>query len=373
MRFDEVIGHKELKEKLKQNIASGRISHATLFAGNIGSGVLPMAMAYAAEVMIKHSENPEIARQNCDKLIHADIHFTYPVTTTPRVQRDPVADSYITEFRQAYLRNPYLSVMEWMNALGAEKKNPLINVHEASAISKTVSLKAYEGGYKVVLIWLPEYLNTQATNKLLKLLEEPPAKTLFAIASERPEELLPTFISRVQMIHVPPIKQDVLKTKLQDSHQLSEAEAASISLVADGSYTQALQLLDESGGAQFKSDFRDWMRLLYAKKIYEIIPFTERIARESRPKQTLFLAYGLHIFRECLIMNYGSESLLRLDKTEKDFVEKFAPFINAANALQMVQEFEQAAADIGRNANGKILFLDLSLKAMKLIRVKPAA
>jgi DNA polymerase-3 subunit delta' len=373
MRFEEVIGHEELKEQLKKNIASGRISHATLFAGNIGSGILPLAMAYAAEVMSQHSENPEIARQNCDKLIHADMHFTYPVTTTQKVSKEPTSDHYVTEFRQAYLQNPYLSLLDWLNALGAEKKNPMINVYEASVISKTISLKSYEGGYKVIVIWLPEYLNASATNKLLKILEEPPAKTLFAIASEKPEELLPTFISRVQMVHVPPIRQEDLKAKLQESHGLEEAEAASIALVADGSYTQALELISESRGAQFKTDFRDWMRMLYAKKIYDIIPFTERLARESRPKQTLFLAYGLHIFRECLIMNYGSESLLRLDKTETDFVGKFAPFINAANALHMVQEFEQAAVDIGRNANGKILFLDLSLKVMKLIRVKPAA
>ena len=245
-------------------------------------------------------------------------------------------------------------------------------MHEAASINRQLQLKAYEGGYKVMAIWLPERMNQQAANKLLKLLEEPPAKTVFVLACEQPDLLLPTIISRVQIVRLSPLPTDILVNKIIENYQLTEEEANSIATLAEGSYTNAIHTIDAPEGEEtFKNIFQDWMRFLYSKKIYEILSFTEQISKYSREQQKLFLAYGLHIFRECLIMNYGAESLQRLNDSERQFVNKFAPFINSANAMQMVHEFEETVTHIDRNANARIIFLDLSLRAMKLIRVKP--
>ncbi len=374
MRFEDVIGHDSIKTQLKQGITSGRISHAVMFTGITGTGILPMALAYASELIVHHSENKEAARNNCDKLIHADLHLSYPVNTTKQVTKDPKALDFIHSFREAFLANPYLSVNDWLEHLGIERKSALINVHEAASINRQLQLKAYEGGYKVMAIWLPERMNQQAANKLLKLLEEPPAKTVFVLACEQPDLLLPTIISRVQIVRLPPLPTNLLAEKIAIHYQLGAEEANSIATLAEGSYTNAIHTIDAPEGEEtFKNLFQDWMRFLYAKKIYDILSFTEQISKYSREQQKLFLAYGLHIFRECLIMNYGTDSLQRLNDSERQFVNKFAPFINSANAMQMVHEFEETVTHIDRNANARIIFLDLSLRAMKLIRVKPTA
>jgi len=374
MRFDDVIGHETIKNQLKQSISSGRISHATMFTGITGTGILPMALAYASELIVHHAENKEASRNNCDKLIHADLHLSYPVNTTKQVSKDPKALDFIHSFREAFLSNPYLSINDWLEHLGIERKSALINVHEAASINKQLQLKAYEGGYKVMVMWLPERMNQQAANKLLKLLEEPPAKTVFVLAAEQPDLLLPTIISRVQIIRMPPLPTELLKQTIISNYELGEEEAASVAALAEGSLTNAIHTIQAPEGEEtFKALFQDWMRYLYAKKIYDILHFTDQISKYSREQQKLFLAYGLHIFRECLIMNYAYDSLQKLDASEGQFVNKFAPFINSANAIQMVHEFEETVLHIDRNANAKILFLDLSLRAMKLIRVKPTA
>lgn len=374
MRLEDVIGHDSIKKHLRDAIESGRISHAVMFTGATGSGILPLAIAYASELIVHHSSNQEAARIKTDKLIHADLHLSYPVNTNQRVKKDPKSGDYIAEFRELFTSNPYMNLFEWLQYLGIENKQGIINVHQAAEVNRELSLKAFEGGYKVMVIWMPERLHLSAANKLLKILEEPPEKTVFVLASEQPDLLLPTIISRTQIIRVPPLDESIIKDVLIQKHGLNQELASSVALLSEGSYSTALQTLEQSEEElQFKSAFQDWMRMLYSKKIYEVLKFVEEIARFGRERQKQFIAYGLHIFRECLMMNYGSADLMRLDESEKKFVNNFAPFVNAANAMQMVHEFEEASFHVERNANPKILFLDLSLRIMKLIRVKPNA
>lgn len=374
MRLEDVIGHKALKEHLLQGIRDNRVSHALLFTGAVGSGTFPLALAYASEVLVHSSQNPDSSRLKCDKLIHPDLHFTVPVNTNGRVKEKPKTPDFLEEWREAFLANPYLSLFDWLSFLGIENKQGIINVYQASVIMRTLALKSFESGYKVMVIWMPERMNGSTANKLLKLLEEPPAQTLFVLVSEQPEQLLPTILSRTQIIRVPPLTQVELQEALVARHGLSTEQASQVALLADGDYNQARHALDsDEDEVYFQTHFQRWMRLLYSKKVYELLDFVDEAARMGRERQKRFFQYGLHLFRECLIHQYGTDSLKRLTGEEAAFVERFAPFVNAANAVLLVDAFEKAAYHIERNANAKILFLDLSFKVMKMLRMTPAA
>lgn len=372
MLFEDVIGQEEVKKHLIQTVEEGRISHAQLFVGPEGSGTLPLAIAYARYVINHASPDVDAANLKVDKLVHPDLHFCYPVNTTTRVKSKPVSANFIAEWRQAILENPYTNLFQWLNHLGIENKQGLINVEQSMEILKTLSLKAFESEFKIMIIWMAEKMNNQTANKLLKIIEEPPEKTLFILVAENYDMILPTILSRTQLVKVPPIKKDDLKQALISKHGLPEETAASVAHLSSGNYLEALRLIKSSDQENFnQAQFIAWMRLCFSKKYFEILDWVEVMAKSGREKQKNFLSYGLHIFRESLMKNFGGEELVRLEGTEKGFVEKFAPFVNQANCLQMVELFEKSIYHIERNANPKILFLDVSLKMLKLLRVKP--
>lgn len=372
MHFDSVVGQQEIKNKLKHAIANGRISHAVLISGKTGYGILPLGMAYANEVLCHYAQDGQSARVKCDKLVHPDLHLFFPVNSTDSVKDKPVPAHFLAEFRSAFIENPYINLYQWLSYLGIENKQGLLSVYAAAEINQALALKSYEGGYKIVLIWMPERLNIAAANKLLKILEEPPEKSLFVLVSEEPEQLLPTILSRCQTIRVPPLSEKEIVEALKTRFGVEESAAKSIALMSDGDLTLALEAIGENQeNLAFKSRFQEWMRMVYGRKIWDVIRFVDELSKMGRERQKQFLAYGLHIFRECLIANYGSASLSRLDGEEADFVSKFSPFINSANSLFIIDAFETASYHVERNANPKILFMDLSLHVMKRIRQKP--
>jgi DNA polymerase-3 subunit delta' len=379
MEFNSVVGQTHVKEHLLDALKNGRIAHAQLFLGSPGTGGLPLALAYA-NLVVSHfkngswNEEPDPSTQaKTEKFIHPDIHFVFPVNKTADIKpKHPVSNDFIHLFREALIKQPYLDIHDWYNFIGIGNSQGLISVHESADILKKLSLKPFESYYKVMIIWMPEMLNLPASNKILKILEEPPERTLFLLVAEDSDKLLTTILSRTQIVKLDPLSDCEIAEALEQRHGATPAAAKSAAHLSSGDFHKALELLMHNEETDVhQTEFRTWMRLCFSKDVGEILKWCEKTARNNRENLKIFLEYGLHIFRESLIMNYGHPELQRLEGSELEFTQKFAPFLNSANCISMIQEFEKAITHVGRNANAKILLFDLSIQVMKLIRVKP--
>lgn len=363
MQFKEIIAQDSVKNRLTQSVKDSRISHAQLFLGKSGSGSLALAVAYAQYIFCKNRTESDScgicpACNKVSKLIHPDLHFAYPVALSKDVR---TSTNVIAEWREAFLSNPYLNIEDWFNYLEAENKQPVIATEESAEILRKLNLTAYESEYKIMIIWMAEKLNPAAANKLLKILEEPPEKTLFILVCENEDQLLRTILSRTQLIKINKIADADLKNILVSKHNISETNATQIAFLADGNYNEALKHLEvlEEENFNFIS-FRDWMRLCLTLDIEKLIPWIDAFSKNGREKQKNFLLYALQISRECMMMNYGGSALVKLENEELTFANKFAPFINGNNAEKFIDELNKAHYHLERNANPKILFLDLS-------------
>ena len=372
MQFEDVVGHADLKNHLKKMVDSGRISHALMFTGNEGSGNLAMGLAFANYLLMKDSQDPHACAQKTAKYVHPDLHFCYPVNTTKKVTGPKIySKDFIEDWRHMIQTNPYMSLANWLANLGIENKQGLINVNQAADILTALQLKPYESSFKLMLIWLPEQMNPETANKLLKILEEPPEKTVFILVSQNPEQLLPTIISRVQIIHVKPIAQDDMVGALMNRFNLPQEEAAKVSRIAQGNFLAAQSLIRDNEEREFFQEmFVQWMRFLWQKEFFSLMQWSETMSKIGRERQMQFFRYGLHIFRESLILNYADSSIQMSGGKEMDFLQKFSPYVNELNALDMVSMFEEAIHHISRNANPQIMIMDISLKMMKLVRKK---
>ncbi len=372
MRFEDVIGHEDLRNQLKSMVDGGRISHALMFTGSEGSGNLAMALAFGNYILTSSSPNPESTQLKCDKYIHPDFYFSYPVNSTKKVTGSKIlSKDFISEWREILLENPYMSAGNWMSHLGIDNKQGLINVHQGKEILQNLTLKPYESEYKLMLIWLPERMNNATANKLLKILEEPPEKTVFLLVSQNPEQLLATIQSRVQMVNLKPIKQSVLAKALIEKHGIDAKQAETVSKIAQGNYLEAQRLLGDNEVRAFNQDmFIKWMRFLWQKEFLELMQWSESMSAVGRERMMQFFKYGLHVFRESLVLNYSDPSIQMSGGSELAFINKFSPYVNELNAIEMVSLFEEAEYHISRNANPRILIMDVSLKMMKLVRKK---
>lgn len=371
MQFKEIIAQDGTKIRLTQSVKDNRISHAQLFLGKTGSGSLALAVSYAQYIFCVNKTDTDSCG-NCpacnkvSKLIHPDLHFVYPIALTKDIR---VSTDKITEWREAFLANPYLNIEDWFSYLDAENKQPIIGTEESSDILRKLSLTAYESGYKIMIIWMPEKLNAAAANKLLKILEEPPEKTLFILVCENEDQLLRTILSRTQLIKINKLSDSDLKNALVQKHAISETNAAKIAFLSDGNYNEALKHLEVMEEENFNfTNFRDWMRMCLTLDIEKLISWVDIFSKSGREKQKNFLLYALQISRECLMMNYGGSSLVKLENEELGFANKFAPFINGNNAELFMEELNKAHYHIERNANPKILFLDLSFILHKALK-----
>lgn len=372
MLFKEIIGQQAVKERLVRSFKEGRISHAQLFLGPEGSGGLPMAVAYAQFISCTNKTEDDScgACSSCvkyNKLIHPDLHFVYPVALSASVKTS--ADVAVN-WREAFLDNPYITLFNWFESLSAENKQAVIGTEESGEILRKLSLTTYEAEYKIMVIWQAEKMNPSAANKLLKILEEPPDKTLFLLVCENEDQLLRTIVSRTQLIKINKISdQDLMEALISIHGQTAEA-AEKISHLADGSYSEAIMLMSENENAgQNLASFQKLMRASLKFDPKAVISWIDEIGSAGRERQKNFLNYALHIMRESAMMNYGDSELVKLGEDEKEFVKKFSPFIHGANIERFIEELNKAHLHMERNASAKILFMDLAFKFNELLKV----
>ena len=382
MDFSQIIGQKHLKSHLSKIIENGRIPHAQLFIGSGGSGMLPMAIAFAKELlcygMDVQSDTYKICRKKVDKLTHPDLHFVYPVNTNEEVKKNPVSSLFMEEWRSFVLSNPYASLFDWFQHLGIENKQGNISVKEAEEISKRLSLKSYEGGYKVMIIWMADKMNIECANKILKIVEEPPERTALILITEKEENILSTIISRCQKLHFPLLSEEDISTRLVSNHNVPENQAKKVSRQSNGDFNKALQLLqDEGDDITFEKWFISWVRTAFRAKgnkkaINDLLLWSESISGEGRETQKKFLDFCTEVFRQALLKNYNADPLLFFETKSDSFsIEKFAPFVHQNNIFEITKALEEAAYHIQRNGNAKIIFTDLSIQLTRLIHAKP--
>ncbi|MEA2105722.1 MAG: DNA polymerase III subunit delta [Bacteroidota bacterium] len=374
MQFKEVVGHPKIKEQLIYTVEENRISHAQLFLGPEGSGNLALAIAYAQYIACTNKQGNDSCGvcsscQKFKKLIHPDLHFVFPVNTSKTIKKNPVSDDYINQWRTALIENPYINQNIWYEIIEIENKQGVISKNESYEILRKLNLKTFEAEYKFMIIWLPEKMNTYAANKLLKFIEEPPEKTLFFLVSENSEQILPTILSRTQLIKIPKIDNDSLYSALCDRLGINPDKALDIAHLANGNYFEALNLAS-AGDEDYENleRFKSLMRLAYLRKIVEIIDWVDEIARIGREKQKGFLTYSLRLLRENFMLNIKRKEIVYLTQKEYIFSENFSQFIHQENVSKLYEVFNKAYADIGMNAYNKIVFLDVALKIVKLIR-----
>lgn len=377
MRFSEIIGQEKVVQKLIASVTESRVSHAQLFLGPGGSGKLSLALAYAQYINCRN----RTATDSCgvcpscvkmQKLTHPDLHFVFPTTTTKKVKKDPESDLFMEEWRSFVLGNQgYTDAQAWYDHLGVENKQGLINVRDASTVMRKLSFKAYEAEYKVMIIWMAEKLNIQAANKMLKLLEEPPEKTLFLLVAEQQDQLLATVVSRTYLVKVPKINDKAILNALCNRYQCREADATNAAMMANGNWPEAIRYFENADDEAYNfHTFQHWMRLCFKASIIEMIDFVDTLKGIGRERQKVLLGYALEIFRNSLLLNNQLTNLVRLPEEEFTFNSKFAPFVNPVNTVQMAALMEEGIRQIERNGNASLIFSDISFKMMKLLRQK---
>lgn len=373
MLYNQVIGQQEAKGRLIKMVNENRVPHALLFSGKEGSGNLPAALAFAQHLYCTaKTENGACGTcSSCNKvskMIHPDLHFVFPIAKSKDVKS---SNDLIKEFREAFLQKSYLSLNDWFNELSAENKQPIIPVEEANDILRKLSYTSYEGSYKMMIIWQPEKMNVEAANKLLKVLEEPPEQTIFILVSTHADQLLATIISRVQQIPFYNCSEQEITEALVTNYKINSEVAKQTAVLANGNYGEALALLAHNDdNVSLLNTFQSFMRLALKFDASKALQWIDETAGIGREKQKQFFQYGLEVFRDSLMYNFGDKNLVRLSGQEKQFLEKFAPFITQRNYEKLVEEFNNSFYYIERNANPKILFMDLILKTNELINLK---
>ncbi len=384
MFFKDILGLSHIKNHLSSSADAGRIPHAQLFVGPEGCGLLPMALAYAQYIICQNvgGEN-EGGNAACNlkfnSFAHPDVHFAFPVANSDKVKSHAVSDHYMKEWRQFMNEQPYGNLFDWYRLIEIEKKQGQIGVDEAQDIVRKLYLKSYEGGYKVMLIWMAEKLNIAASNKLLKLIEEPPDKTIFLLLCEDEEQIIQTIRSRCQVVHFPPLAEDAIANALLEKGAATP-EAMRIAHEANGNFNKALDLLNnDSEDLVFENWFVQWVRSAFKAKgnkaaIHELLLWSEEVAKTGRETQKKFLQYCIIVMRQALMINYGADELAYLKIHADGFqLKKFAPFVHENNILDITNELEEAIYHIERNGNAKIIFTDLSIKLTRLLHRKSAA
>ena len=372
MLFKEIIGQQVVKDRLIRSVKEGRISHAQLFLGPQGSGNLALALAYAQYISCANKLEDDscghcLSCVKYNKVVHPDLHFVYPVALSKDVR---VSTDLAVKWRDAFLDNPYITLFNWFELLDAENKQAVIGVEESAEILRKLSLTTYEAEYKIMIIWQAEKMNQAAANKLLKILEEPPEKTLFLLVCESEDQLLRTIVSRTQLIKIVKINEHDLIGALAQRHSIAPEAAEGIAHLADGNYAEALSLINENENAgQNLASFQKLMRASLKFDPKAVMVWIDEIAVAGRERQKNFLNYALHIMRESLILNYADVSLVKLGADEQGFVKKFSPFIHSNNVEYFIEELNKAHHHMERNANAKILFMDLAFKFNELLNL----
>lgn len=371
MQFSKVIGQKEIKDHLIQEVNNGKISHAQLFIGQEGYGTLPLALAFVQYLFCKNKQQNDSCGM-CDSCVkitdlqHPDVHFSYPTVLSVAKTSKEVFSSWRNKIKE----DPYFDLNQWINTIDSKGRKPTIGNDESLEIIKSLALKSYEGGYKVMIIWGAEEMNDTSSNKLLKILEEPPAKTLFILISNNQERLLQTILSRTQVLRIPRIDTDELSLYLRNNFQLNHSNSDSIALRAEGNLIEARSFVSEHSDVVVDRDlFIELMRVCYKKDVIQMLDWSEKIATENQEKQKVFIQYCLYMFRQSLLKNYTQDILLRVSNEEADFLKNFAKFITGNNIVSFNETFNNAYYYLERNANPKIVFTNVCFNVMRYIHV----
>ena len=354
-------------------VKEDRLPHAMMLCGPAGSGKMALAVAFGCYLLgLKDNTDPYAQTEHpmLAKLEHPDLHFTYPTIKLPSMSSDhkPVSDDFAREWHELIMQGPYFTLDQWLTAIGAENQQAIITAGESDELVRKLSLKSSQGGYKVSIIWLPERMNIECANKLLKLIEEPPTQTVFLMVCEEPDKLLETIRSRVQRIDVKKIDNDIVRQALIERRGISEEAAMRISRLANGSWLKAMEALQAgTENEQFLDLFIMLMRLAYQRRVRELRKWSETMAGFGREKQKRFLQFFMRMLRENFMYNFQQQDLVYMTQEEEDFAKNFARFINEANILQLYDLTNLAIRDIGQNANAKIVFYDFALKIIVLL------
>lgn len=375
MQYQDVLGLEHIKKHLQSTVQNDRIAHAQLLVGPTGSGVLPLAVAYARTILCDASN--ESCHAQLNNLAHPDLHFSFPMPpSVGSSSTKATSDLFLQDFRAFLLDNPYGSLPDWYKAIDIEKKNAEIRVAEAQLIMKKLSLKSYEGGFKVVIIWGADKMNTEAANKLLKLIEEPPAKTIMLLVAESEDRIINTIKSRCQIINVPKLNAAVIAQGLQKNLQLSESQSSIVARQADGDYRKAVQFSQNSAeDLQFEQWFVEWVRTAFVAKtkitaINDLMEWAHNIASVNRETQIRFLMYCMEFFRQAMLKNYKADAAVYLSPQSGFDLNKFAPFIDGNRMIEIQKQLQEAIYHIERNANGKIVLTDLSIGMTRILHSK---
>jgi len=363
-----------VQQRLMRMVDEERLPHAIMLTGPQGAGKLALAIGFAKVLLSQGGETSmfgePVESPMLRKLEHPDLHFTYPTIKLPSMSADhkPVSDDFAHEWHELVMAGPYFTMNEWLELMGGENQQAIITAGESDELVRKLSLKSSQGGYKVSIVWLPERMNQECANKILKLLEEPPSQTVFLMVCNEPEKLLETIRSRVQRVDVKKIDTEDIRQALMEKRGLTEDEAKRISRMANGSWLKALEMLSaDSENELFLDMFQTLMRLSYQRKVKDLKTWSERMASLGREKQKRFLDYFLRLVRENFMYNFKQEDLCYMTQREEDFAKNFARFINEANVLPIYDLINKAIRDIGQNANAKIVFYDMALQMIVLL------
>ena len=378
MTFQEVIGQEDAKERLRMLVQENRVPHAMLFCGPQGCGKMALAMAFASYLLCANKADgdscghcPQCAMTR--KWSHPDLHFTYPVIKAAGTSSDykPVSDDFAREWHRLLGESPYFTIDHWLREIGAGNQQAIITVRESDEISRKLSLKSSQGGYKVSLIWLPERMNEASANKLLKLIEEPPSQTVFLLVSEEPVLLLETIRSRTQRFDMRAIETQAIEQSLIDQRGIDAPQAHRIARVAAGSWTKALDLLSaENEEHEFLDMFMKMNRQSFERNIRGMRIWSDDAYDMGRERQRRMLRYFLRMIRESFMYNFRIPELNYMTEEEENFVRRFAPYVNEANVIEMSDLMAEGIRDIGQNANARIVFFDTALRMTRLLRNK---
>jgi len=373
MLFKQIAGQEKIKNLLIKSAKDSRISHAQLFLGQEGCGNLALAIAFAQYINCTNKlENDSCGQCNSclkyNKLIHPDLHFVYPVASTKDISKNPVSDDFLQNWREVILENPYLNLNTWYETIGMENKQGNIGKDESVNIIKKLSLKTYEGDYKIMIIWMAEKMNDSCANKILKILEEPPENTLFLLIVESTELLLPTILSRTQILKIPKLSEKEIIDYLVKKYKKDADSIEKAAHLSNGNLARAIKLIEiDQKDTENHERFVELMRISFKKNIFEIMQWIDNMSTLGREGLKRFFEYALRMTRENYLMNLKLEKIIYMDNVEADFSKKFHVFIKTGNIKQIADEFTKASTHIECNAYNKIVLLDMALKLFGLI------
>ncbi len=375
MFFRDIVGQEEAKIKLITEAQNKQVPHSLLLCGPEGVGKLPLAVALARYLLCTNPLKSDSCGtcSSCikiNKLSHPDLHFVFPVIKKRRPLDKPISDDYLTQWRELMTLSNYFGLEEWLDQMGAENQQAMIYSEESDIISEKLSLKSREGGYKIMIIWLPEKMNQSCANKILKLLEEPPGNTLFMLVSNHPELIIETILSRSQKIEIKFLSSQTIVSTLQmPSYGIGRERATEIANMSRGSWLKVIRSMRvEITGNEYLDFFIRMTRLAYGRNLKKIKELSDEISSRGREWQKSYLNYCQHMIRENFILNFHLPQLNALTVREREFSSNFSPFINEKNVVELMYELTEAQSHIEQNVNAKMVFFDFSLKLIMLLK-----